>query len=260
MKKKQLIFAHDASGQGVGIQAEDAHTLLVGQPSSGKSKAMDAIILEVLKEPQNIAIVVDPKRTGFQVWKENNRVRVYQHMQDFSNVFEALFQEHERRTSVLQCRGLESMPSDMQRVYVVVDELPSLVAPDSAIISSAAVKSISQNMLQLLRLSRQTGIQLICASQSAEGKNLISANARGLYANRILMRSSNANEAEMTLNASADDLRLDTMLPGEAWIRSGHLDAVKCWVDYYPNDALRKSVVDLPTSNPDFSFMEKRGL
>lgn len=255
-----LFFAHDSSSKPVGITAKDSHTLLVGSPSSGKSKAMDSLLLSVLRNPSNVAIIVDPKRTGFRAYKNCPRVRLYQDMQQFSNVFEALFQEHERRTTIMQERDLESMPDDLQRIYCFVDELPSLVAPDSAIISSNAVKSITQNMLQLLRLSRQTGIQLVAASQSAEGKNLISANARGLYVNRILMKCANSSEAEMTLNMSADDLRLDTMLPGEAWVKTGALDAVKCWVDYYPNDELCKEILKLPRSEPDFSFMERRKL
>lgn len=256
----ELIFARDASGQGVGVQADDSHTLLIGQPGSGKSKALDALILTILGDPQNIVVIVDPKRTGFQAWKDCQRVRLYQDLRTFSNVFEACFSEHERRTAIFQERGIEKLPDDLQRVYLVVDELPSLVAPDSAIVPSSTVKSISQNMLQLLRLSRQTGIQVLAASQSAEGKNLISANARGLFANRVLMKSSNSSEAEMTLNMPADDLRLDTMLPGEAWIKTANFEAVKAWVDYYTADELCECIKELPEAEADFAFLEKRGL
>lgn len=260
MSDDMLYFAKDQRRRPFGIKAKNTHTLVIGMPSSGKTKLLDAFILSALStNVNNLVVIIDPKETGFQAWKDFLRVRVFQDSATFSNVFEALMQEHYARTAIMADEGVEEMPEYMRRVYVIVDELPSLVS-DTAIITKQATQSISANMVQLLRLSRQTGIQLVAASQSAEGKNLISANARGLYANRILLSCMNPSEAEMLMNANADDLRLDTLIPGEAWIKTGNLDLARCWIDYYPNDKLRKEIASLPVGEPDFSFLEMRNL
>lgn len=255
-----LYIAHDAKRRKIGVHARDSHTLIVGEPSAGKTKTMDAFILAALQQSvHNLVIIIDPKETGFTAWKGVARVRLYQDLETFSNVFEALIQEHQRRTSVMSEMGIENMPETMHRIYVLVDELPSLVS-DTAIITKKASQSIITNMTQLLRLSRQTGIQFFCATQSAEGSNIIKANLRGLYANRILMKCSNESEAEMLLNTSAEELRLEAMIAGEAWIKTANLDLIRCWIDYFPSEKLRKIVATLPIGAPDFSFMEKRNL
>lgn len=259
MRDKMLYFAKDSRMMPVGVAAHDSHTLVIGQPGAGKTKLLDALILAALRSEESAGIViVDPKQTGFQAWRNCGRVALFQDLAEFSNVFEAAKQEHERRTAIMREMRAESLPSGLGRVYLVVDELPALVS-DATIVLKDTRQSIIDNMLLLLRLSRQTGIQLVCASQSAEGKNIISPTARGLFSNRVLMRCNNASEAEMALGMDARDLRLDTMLPGEAWVKSGSLDPVKCWVDYYGCEELAKSAAEVG-GRCDFDWLRRRRL
>ena len=89
---------------------------------------------------------------------------------------------------------------------------------------------------------------------------MISANARGLFANRILMKCSNASEAEMTLNVGASELNLDNLLPGECYIKTAHLDLFRAWSNYYPAAELAQEIAKLPRCDVDFSFLDRRGL
>ncbi len=170
-----LAIGRDVSGAVVVANlAKMPHLLIAGSTGSGKTIALNAMILNLLyQNPPNLLkfILIDPKRVEFQVYSDIPHLLapVVVDTQKTVNALKWAVAEMERRFETLaaaRARDILSFNSNKKAIVqhgplpyivVVIDELADLMA--------ARGKEIEALIVRLAQMARAVGIHLVLATQ-----------------------------------------------------------------------------------------------
>lgn len=178
----------DGSIISVGIREQSG--LIVGNPGAGKSGAQ-RVVLAGICQLENVAIIgIDPKRVELGLFAD----RMTLSLKDkplFPILFDALYNEMDRRNQVLDDRGISKITPDMwwefPQIVLDIDELPQVFV-DSDNPGKRGEKSYNYIKAQeLVALGRNTGITVISAAQRPKN-DIIPTNFRDLQAWRMGFR------------------------------------------------------------------------
>lgn len=165
-----LPLGLDVSGKSYAIALEKMpHMLVAGATGSGKSVAVNAMILSLLYQhgPDALRfIMVDPKRVELQVY---NRVPhlltpVITDVKKTINALKWLVTEMDRRYETLAAKGKRNIASynevaeePLPYIVLIIDELADLM-----IVAAAEVETY---IIRLAQMARAVGIHLVLATQ-----------------------------------------------------------------------------------------------
>ena len=170
-----LALGRDVSGAVVTANlAKMPHLLIAGSTGSGKTIALNALILSLLyQNPPNLLkfILIDPKRVEFPVYSDVPHLLapVVVDTQKTVNALKWAVLEMERRFEVLaemKARDIASFNSNKKAIaehgplpyiVIVIDELADLMA--------ARGKEIEALIVRLAQMARAVGIHLVLATQ-----------------------------------------------------------------------------------------------
>lgn len=145
------------------------HLLVAGATGSGKSVALNAIILSLLYQnnPQDLRIIlIDPKRVEFPTYQHIPHLLapVITEVPATVNALKWLLKEMDRRFTLLAGAGDRNIQSYNARradklpfIIVIIDELADLMV--------AAASEVEGAIIRLAQMSRAVGIHLVLATQ-----------------------------------------------------------------------------------------------
>ena len=184
-----LFLGKDAKGQPMVFDlAEMPHLLMAGRTGTGKSVALNAMILSILmtKRPDEVKmILIDPKRVELSQYKRIPHLMnpVVIEMKKAESILawacDKMDERYEflRRAEVRNIQGYNQLgpeeiyarlapedeaerqriPTSMPYIVIVVDELAEMMM--------TAEKEVEQHIVRLAQLARAVGIHLILATQ-----------------------------------------------------------------------------------------------
>jgi len=170
-----ISLGRDVSGEGIYANlAKMPHLLIAGSTGSGKTIALNIVILSLLYQnsPQTLKfILIDPKRVEFPVFSDIPHLLapIVVDTQKTVNALKWTVSEMERRFDVLagaKARDIAAFNSNKKTVeefgllpyiVIVIDELADLMASRG--------KEIEALIVRLAQMSRAVGIHLVLATQ-----------------------------------------------------------------------------------------------
>jgi S-DNA-T family DNA segregation ATPase FtsK/SpoIIIE len=145
------------------------HLLVAGSTGSGKSVALNGVILSLLYQnnPADLKfILVDPKRVEFSIYQHMPHLLtpIITEVPATVNALKWLLGEMDRRFTVLAAAGFRNIQAYNQKsvekmpyIILVIDELADLMV--------AAGSEVEAAIIRLAQMSRAVGIHLILATQ-----------------------------------------------------------------------------------------------
>ncbi len=166
-----FILGRDVSGEPiVGDIGKMPHLLIAGATGSGKSVAIQALLVSLLykNSPETLRLIlIDPKRVELTMYNDIPHLitPVITEGKKSLGVFKWAIQEMEQRYERLQAAGTrdiksfnKSNPNDaLPYILIVVDELADLMHTYG--------RDIESSIVRLAQMARATGIHLVLATQ-----------------------------------------------------------------------------------------------
>lgn len=166
-----FILGRDVSGEPiVGDIGKMPHLLIAGATGSGKSVAIQALLISLLykNSPETLRLIlIDPKRVELTMYNNIPHLitPVITEGKKSLGVFKWAIQEMEQRYERLQAAGTrdiksynKSNPNDaLPYILIVVDELADLMHTYG--------REIESSIVRLAQMARATGIHLVLATQ-----------------------------------------------------------------------------------------------
>ncbi|KKU48776.1 hypothetical protein A3H10_00070 [Candidatus Uhrbacteria bacterium RIFCSPLOWO2_12_FULL_46_10] len=165
-----LALGKDVSGRSWVVDLEKMpHLLVAGATGSGKSVALNSIILSLLYQnnPSDLKfIIIDPKRVEFPDYQHIPHLLtpVITEVPATVNALKWLIKEMDRRFSLLASFGSRNIQSYNQQsteklpyIIVIIDELADLMV--------AAASEVEGAIIRLAQMARAVGIHLVLATQ-----------------------------------------------------------------------------------------------
>jgi len=213
-----LAIGKDVSGDPILKDlAKMPHVLIGGTTGSGKSVAINAMLMSILMRatPDEVRLVlVDPKRVELSTYNgiPHLYVPVVTDPKEAASALAWAVTEMERRLKNLQKAGsrnineyyqflakaqaTEDRPDwagDMPLLVIVIDELADLMM--------AAGKEVEQSIVRLAQLGRAGGIHLIVATQRPDA-NIVTPLIKANITNRIAFNVPSAIDSRVILGTS----------------------------------------------------------
>lgn len=167
----QLALGKDVSGKPILANlAGMPHMLIAGSTGSGKSVAINNIILSLIYQnsPSDLKfILIDPKRVELSSFNDTPHLLtpVINDTDKIINALHWVVKEMHNRYQLLQASGKRNIES--YNKAVVVNRLPYIIiiVDEFAALMSLAAKEIEAAVVSLAQLGRAAGIHLILATQ-----------------------------------------------------------------------------------------------
>ncbi|MCL2654175.1 MAG: DNA translocase FtsK [Coriobacteriia bacterium] len=214
-----LAIGKDVSGKAILRDlAKMPHVLIGGTTGSGKSVAINAMLMSILMRatPDEVRLVlVDPKRVELSTYNgiPHLYVPVVTDPKEAASALAWAVTEMERRLKTLQKAGARNVneyyrflekseastdgrpdwAGDMPLLVIVIDELADLMM--------AAGKEVEQSIVRLAQLGRAGGIHLIVATQRPDA-NIVTPLIKANITNRIAFNVPSAIDSRVILGQS----------------------------------------------------------
>ena len=208
-KRLKLALGKDIFGNPVVVDlAGLPHLLVAGATGSGKSVALNTMILSLLfaATPQQVQLIlIDPKRLELSGYEEIPHLLtpVIYKPKEAARVLQKMVQEMQRRYRILAEQGVRSIESYNQKIspdqtplpyiVIVVDELADLML--------TAGRDVEDTLIRLAQMARAAGIHLIVATQRPSVEvltGIIKAN----FSARISFQVSTKTDSRTILDAN----------------------------------------------------------
>lgn len=199
-------------GQPVYINLESRNALIGGNPRSGKSVALAALLCGLCRCPNERVTVLSPKVLDFQEFAP--RVRLIQDPAEMLDYLNELNEEAARRKVwCVENRAKKIEPKDytksMPHLTTIIDEFAVIRAATTTDEKGKTIKTGEQIQAAVYRLIAETGFaasSFVLAVQKASGASGISTDLRDLInGNRISFATETPEATRMVLGEFADD-------------------------------------------------------
>ncbi len=161
-----LLLGRTATGRPVTECLESCPQILcVGSSGSGKTSAIERLLVEAVKAYNDLAIVImDPKQIGFSRWRDH--AYVIDEPREFLRAANACANEAERRYLMMKASDNPQFAptASAPRVLIVVDEAPDFF--NSVELVKSQRSSLQETMIRLSNKARGCGFSMIFGSQS----------------------------------------------------------------------------------------------
>lgn len=187
------------------------HLLIGGTTGSGKSVAINAMLMSILMRttPAEVRmILIDPKRVELSLYNNvpHLYVPVVTEPKEAASALAWSVSEMERRLKVLQMAGARNIGSynamiqdgkgpegatELPYLVIVIDELADLMM--------VAAKEVEDSIVRIAQLARAAGIHLIVATQRPEA-NVVTGIIKANITNRIAFNVASAIDSRVILD------------------------------------------------------------
>ncbi len=205
-----LALGLDVSGQPVVTDLSAMpHLLIAGQTGSGKSVAINAILMSLLftHSPKHLRLLlVDPKRVELTNYNDIPHLLapVIVDPPKVVNALKWVVSEMERRYQVFQEAGARNIieynkahkKEEMPYLVIVIDELADLM--------QVSGKAVEGAVTRIAQLARATGIHLIIATQRPS-TNVITGVIKANFPSRIAFAVSSLVDSRVILDSGGAD-------------------------------------------------------
>jgi S-DNA-T family DNA segregation ATPase FtsK/SpoIIIE len=218
------------------------HLLIGGTTGSGKSVAINAMLMSILMRttPAEVRmILIDPKRVELSLYNNvpHLYVPVVTEPKEAASALAWSVSEMERRLKVLQAAGARNIgaynamvqegkgPDDAQELpylVIVIDELADLMM--------VAAKEVEDSIVRIAQLARAAGIHLIVATQRPEA-NVVTGIIKANITNRIAFNVASAIDSRVILDQPGAEKLVglgDMLFSTPAWAKPKRIQG--CYV------------------------------
>ena len=207
-----LAIGKDVAGDPVLADlAQMPHLLIGGTTGSGKSVAINAMLMSILMRttPAEVRLIlIDPKRVELSGYNSvpHLYVPVVTEPKEAASALAWSVSEMERRLKVLQIAGAKNIGAynslvqegkgpegadEMPYLVIVIDELADLMM--------IAAKEVEDSIVRIAQLARAAGIHLVVATQRPEA-NVVTGIIKANITNRIAFNVASAIDSRVILD------------------------------------------------------------
>jgi S-DNA-T family DNA segregation ATPase FtsK/SpoIIIE len=207
-----LAIGKDVAGAPVlADQATMPHLLIGGTTGSGKSVAINAMLMSILMRttPAEVRLIlIDPKRVELSAYNSvpHLYVPVVTEPKEAASALAWSVSEMERRLKVLQGAGAKHIgqyngmvqngkgpegAEELPYLVIVIDELADLMM--------VAAKEVEDSVVRIAQLARAAGIHLIVATQRPEA-NVVTGIIKANITNRIAFNVASSIDSRVILD------------------------------------------------------------
>ena len=158
-----IVLGENTDGEKILQTLDDlTHLLVAGTTGSGKSVALNDIILSLIIKhyPKELGLIlIDMKRVEFNMYKDISHLMtpIVDTTERAEQVLTWLVGEMENRYKTMQRLGINKNSGQFKKIVCIIDELSDLVLNND---------NIKPLLIKLLQKSRACGIHFIVATQS----------------------------------------------------------------------------------------------
>ena len=208
---KALPIGTYEDGQPVYMNLESRNALIGGNPRSGKSVAIAALLCGLCRCPHERITVLSPKSLDFQEFAP--AVRLIQDPAEMLDYLNELHEEAERRKAWCVLHRQKKIEpchyTAMPHITTIVDEFAVIRAATTTDEKGKTIKTGEQIQAAVFRLVAETGfaaLSFVLCLQKASGASGISTDLRDLInGNRISFATETPEATKMVLGEFADD-------------------------------------------------------
>ena len=218
------------------------HLLLGGTTGSGKSVAINAMLMSILMRatPAEVRmILIDPKRVELSLYNglPHLYVPVVTEPKEAASALAWCVSEMERRLKVLQVAGARNIglynamvqdgkgpegAEELPYLVIVIDELADLMM--------VAAKEVEDSIVRIAQLARAAGIHLVVATQRPEA-NVVTGIIKANITNRIAFNVASAIDSRVILDQPGAEKLVglgDMLFSKPAWAKPKRIQG--CYV------------------------------
>lgn len=240
-----LLLAIGKDVAGDPVQADLAtmpHILLGGTTGSGKSVAINAMLMSILMRstPAEVRLIlIDPKRVELSLYNTvpHLYVPVVTEPKEAASALAWAVTEMDRRLKVLQSAGARNIglynamvqqgkgpegAEELPYLCIVIDELADLMM--------VAAKEVEDSICRIAQLARAAGIHLIVATQRPEA-NIVTGLIKANITNRIAFNVASAIDSRVILDQPGAEKLVglgDMLFSTPAWAKPKRIQG--CYV------------------------------
>ncbi len=205
-----LALGKDVAGQVVMYDLADMpHLLIAGSTGSGKSVAINNIILSLIYQnsPEELKLIlIDPKRVELAIFNDIPYLLtpVINETSKTINALRYVVKEMQERYKLLQAANKKNI--DSYNKSVIVNRLPYIVVivDEFAALMSSAAKEIEGTVVSLAQMARAVGIHLILATQRPS-VDVITGLIKANITSRIAFAVASATDSRTIIDTSGAD-------------------------------------------------------
>lgn len=222
--------------------AERPHLLIAGATGSGKSVALNGIIVSLLMTASPVRcqfILIDPKKVELSQYTVlPHTVKYACDHPDIVRALQWAVDETERRFTYMQREGMKEYEGP--HMYIIIDELADLMV---------SIKKETLPLLQrLAQVGRAARVHVIACSQNVMAVTIPTV-LRCNFSTILGLRTCNAQQSRFLISATGCEMLPDPKREGKGYgfLRDG-ADLEKLMIYRYPDDQI-ESVITWWTSS-----------
>lgn len=177
------------------------HTIIVGEPGSGKSVFIQNLLLSFFYNQENFEkfIMVDPKMVELSRYKIFKKVDYIENMEKVLEMFQNLQKTMYKRLEKMEKEGL--VKSNEKFILVLIDEFRTL---KNNTLEKKENDLMEKFLIDLIQKSRRTNIRILFRGQKRDTQN-ISSNVLRNIQTRILLKTKN-NDNITKIGGNSEEL------------------------------------------------------